>query len=327
MEISSLIPHIESLIFASDKPLTPTEITELINLAFGFMEDKVLEEQVNAALEGIVEKYNSEFYPFEVRQSGGGWQFLTKKEFHKTVAQLNGEKFLKRLSAAALETLAIIAYKQPITKGEIESIRGVSSDYSVQKLLEKELIIISGRNEKLPGHPLIYATSKSFMDYFGINSAEDLPKIREVLADQVVQGTLVNPEDFQTSGLLVTDDGELIEEQDGTGATTEAAPMQNVINGQVQNAPEEQDSADADEASAQDVSDDLSDENGDEDELSEADFPDDEQIEIRIEETSDEVEFTPDELDESSGDSAKGSEDDLLSDDETPSDKDVPDAP
>src|SRR5215207_2071287 len=187
MEISNLIPHIEALIFASEKPLTAAEITELLNLAFGFREDKIGEEQVQAWLEGIVEKYNSEFYPFEVRESGGGWQFLTKKDFHKTVAQLNGEKFLKRLSAAALETLAIVAYKQPVTKGEIEAIRGVSSDYAVQKLLEKELILITGRNEKLPGHPLVYATSKNFMDYFGINTPADLPKIREVLADQVVQ--------------------------------------------------------------------------------------------------------------------------------------------
>ena len=178
MEISTLIPHIEALIFASDKPLTALEITDLINQAFGFMEDKIVADQVDAAIEGIVEKYHSEFYPFEVLQSGGGWQFLTKKDFHKTVAQLNGEKFLKRLSAAALETLAIIAYKQPVTKGEIEAIRGVSSDYAVQKLLEKELIIISGRNEKLPGHPLVYGTSKNFMDYFGINSADDLPKIK-----------------------------------------------------------------------------------------------------------------------------------------------------
>jgi segregation and condensation protein B len=95
------------------------------------------------------------------------------------------------LSSAALETLSIIAYKQLVTKGEIESIRGVSSDYAVQKLLEKELIIISGRNEKMPGHPLVYSTSKNFMDYFGINSAEDLPKIKEVLADQVVEPTII----------------------------------------------------------------------------------------------------------------------------------------
>jgi segregation and condensation protein B len=212
MEISNLIPHIEALIFASDKPLTSLEITDLINQAFGFMEEKVVVDQVESSLEGIVEKYNSEFYPFEVRQSGGGWQFLTKKDYHKTVAQLNGEKFLKRLSAAALETLAIIAYKQPVTKGEIESIRGVSSDYAVQKLLEKELIIISGRNEKLPGHPLVYATSKNFMDYFGINTADDLPKIREVLADQIVEPTKVHHTDFeQSESLLVSEEGELVD--------------------------------------------------------------------------------------------------------------------
>ena len=223
MEITNLIPHIEALIFASDKPLTSLELTELVNNALGFMEDKITLDQVESSMEGIVEKYRSEFYSFEVRMSGGGWQFLTKKEFHKTVAQLNGDKFLKRLSAASLETLAIIAYKQPVTKGEIEAIRGVSSDYAVQKLLEKELIIISGRNEKLPGHPLVYSTSKTFMDYFGINSAEDLPKIKEVLAEQLVIPTVIkdvlttddedktqSPEEGDVL-LSVTETGELIE--------------------------------------------------------------------------------------------------------------------
>lgn len=218
MEISELIPHIESLIFASDKPLNSAEITELLNQAFGFMEEKMPVEQVDAAINGIVEKYSAEFYPFEVKQSGGGWQFLTKKEYHKTVAQLNGEKFLKRLSSAALETLAIVAYKQPVTKGEIEAIRGVSSDYAVQKLLEKELIIISGRNEKLPGHPLVYQTSKNFMDYFGINSPDDLPKIKEVLADQIVAPTVINHTDFeQSETLAVTDTGELISAEELEG--------------------------------------------------------------------------------------------------------------
>lgn len=195
MEITNLIPHIEALVFASEKPLTSLEITELVNNAFGFLEDKITLDQIESGLEGIVEKYNSEFYPFEVKQTGGGWQFLTKTEFHKTIAQLNGDKFMKRLSAAALETLAIIAYKQPVTKGEMEAIRGVSCDYAVQKLLEKELIVISGRNEKLPGHPLVYATSKNFMDYFGINSADDLPKIKEVLAEQLVEPTLIRSEE------------------------------------------------------------------------------------------------------------------------------------
>jgi segregation and condensation protein B len=220
MDISHIIPHIEALIFASDKPLTMLEITELINGAFGFMEDKVTTEQVETSMQGIVEKYNAEFYPFEVRESGGGWQFLTKRDFHKTVAQLNGDKFLKRLSNAALETLAIIAYKHPITKSEIESIRGVNSDYSIQKLLEKELIIISGRNEAMPGKPLVYATSKSFMDYFGLNNAEDLPKIREVLAEQMVEPTEManmfakdTPEAATPDEklLVVTEDGAIVE--------------------------------------------------------------------------------------------------------------------
>ena len=229
MEIANLIPHIEALIFASDKPLTTLELTELVNNAFGFMEDKISLDQVEAAVEGVHEKYGADYFPFELRQSGGGWQFLTKKEFHKTIAQLNGDKFLKRLSAASLETLAIIAYKQPVTKGEIEAIRGVSSDYAVQKLLEKELIIISGRNEKLPGHPLVYATSKNFMDYFGINTADDLPKIKEVLAEQLVEPTVMGEEQAETETgmqateekpaapdaetgetLVVTDNGELI---------------------------------------------------------------------------------------------------------------------
>lgn len=230
-DLTTLIPHIEALIFASDKPLTTLEITELVNNAFGFMEDKISLDQVESAIEGITEKYNSEFYPFEMRMSGGGWQFLTKKEFHKTVAQLNGDKFLKRLSAAAMETLAIVAYKQPVTKGEIEAIRGVSSDYAVQKLLEKELILICGRNEKLPGHPLLYSTSKTFMDYFGINSADDLPKIREILADQLVEPTIIKdtiPTETKQEGengeaqeetdllLSVTETGELIEKNEET---------------------------------------------------------------------------------------------------------------
>ena len=216
MTTSDLIPHIEALIFPSDKPLTTLEITELVDNALDLEDEKISLDNVESALEGITEKYSAGFYPFEVKQVGGGWQFLTRSAFHKTVAQLNGEKFLKRLSAASLETLAIIAYKQPVTKGEIESIRGVSCDYTVQKLLEKELIIISGRNEKAPGQPLLYSTSKNFMDYFGINSADELPKIKEVINEPVEPTNLKNtlfgkeakPEDPEL--LSVTETGELI---------------------------------------------------------------------------------------------------------------------
>jgi len=246
MEIGNIIPHIEALIFASEKPLTSMEITELINNAFGFMEEKLTLEQIQTSLDGIVEKYASEFYPFEVRESGGGWQFLTKKDYHKTVAQLNGEKFLKRLSSAALETLSIIAYKQPITKGEIEAIRGVSSDYSIQKLLEKELIIITGRNEDMPGKPLVYSTSKTFMDYFGINSPADLPKLKEVFADTLVEPTIITHSPGETlpeeggapvreegAPLVVSEEGELVEgaapEESDETPDTDAATVENAL--------------------------------------------------------------------------------------------------
>jgi segregation and condensation protein B len=214
METTNLIPHIEALIFASDKPLTIAEISELVNNCF---DESISTGQVETAIGQISEKYQSDEYPFEAVFCGGGWQFLTKKAYHATVAQLNGEKFLKRLSAASLETLAIIAYKQPVTKGEIEAIRGVSCDYAVQKLLEKELIVISGRNEKAPGQPLLYATSAGFMDYFGINSAEELPKIREVLAEQLTEPTILKTGTTAAeddAAFAVSEGGQLIEKTD-----------------------------------------------------------------------------------------------------------------
>ena len=216
MELSIIIPHIEALIFASDRPLSSLELVELVNNSQGFIEDRATLDQVEAAVEGIREKYNAEFYPFEVKASGGGWQFLTKKEFYKTVAQINGDKFLKRLSTATLETLAIIAYKQPITKGEMEAIRGVNCDYAVQKLLEKELIIISGRNEKLPGHPLVYSTSRTFMDYFGINSVDDLPKLKEIIPDEIINPTKVNENYVASEETEQEEDVIIIEEQTET---------------------------------------------------------------------------------------------------------------
>jgi segregation and condensation protein B len=196
MELSVIIPHIEALIFASEKPLAINDLVELLNNAMGFIEDRATAEQIEAAVNAIKEKYDSEFYAFGLVESGGGWQFLTKQDYHKTIAQLNGDKFLKKLSAASIETLSIIAYKQPVTKSEIELIRGVNCDYAVQKLLEKELIVISGRREDAVGKPLIYSTSKNFMDYFGINSADDLPKIKEILDQEITEATKIEREEI-----------------------------------------------------------------------------------------------------------------------------------
>lgn len=215
MELEQIILHTEALLFASERPLPTFEIIELLHNAYP--EDEWEGDKISVALQAIHEKYDAGFYPFELKETGGGYQFLTKKEFHQTVLQLNGDKYIKKLSAAAMETLSIIAYKQPVTKSEIEFIRGVSSDYSIQKLLEKELIIIAGRNEEAVGKPLIYATSRNFMDYLGINSTEQLPKLKEIVNLEVVmptdaqQAQPVDAQDSNLSKMLVDDKGELHE--------------------------------------------------------------------------------------------------------------------
>ncbi len=316
MEIGHIIPHIEALIFATDRPIGPVEITELINNAFGFMEDRITQEQVESAIEGIIEKYRSEFYPFELRESGGGWQFLTKKEYHKTVAQLNGEKFLKRLSPAALETLAIIAYKQPITKADIEAIRGVSCDYSIQKLLEKELIVITGRNEELPGKPLVYATSKTFMDYFGINSADELPKLKEVYDEHAVEPTMLSEQDnvqannestddeSEEGSFVVTETGELLVEAivEEENDTEEGAP--------IESPGDDDESGDEVEGVDEEAADD--DYMEEEEEIIEVDGIDEEEIDDEIfdEDDDDEVEDEEDVEDEDEDDGEEEEEDD-----------------
>jgi segregation and condensation protein B len=219
MELSLLMPHVEALVFASERPLSLLELTDYLGQA---LEVPLIGKQVEAALEAIEEKYGADFYPFGLVQTGGGYQFLTKPDFHRTVLQLNGDKHIKKLSTSALETLAIIAYKQPVTKGDIEGIRGVSADYSIQKLLEKELIVIAGRDEESVGKPLIYATSRHFMDYLGINSPAELPPLRELALPETAEPTAASeavPEDAIPSEpkLMVAEDGSLQGDIDEVG--------------------------------------------------------------------------------------------------------------
>lgn len=208
MTIEQLMPHIEALVFASERPITLMELADMLGQTF---DEPIEGERIAACIDAIREKYDVEYYPFGLREIGGGYQFLTKKEFHKTVLQLNGDKHIKKLSVSAMETLAIIAYKQPIAKSEIEFIRGVSVDYSIQKLLEKELIVIAGRNENAVGKPLVYATSKNFMDYLGINTPADLPALKDILNIEIVVPTDASeaePGEQQTP-VMVEADGSL----------------------------------------------------------------------------------------------------------------------
>ena len=142
-------------------------------------EADVPDKDIQEALAKLQEKYKSEEFSFEVIKSGGGYQFLTKPAYQSSIGIYLKQQSKKRLSTSALETLSIIAYKQPVTKAEIEQIRGVNCDYSVQKLLEKNLVEIRGKAETI-GRPLIYGTSEKFMDYFGINELSELPTPKDI---------------------------------------------------------------------------------------------------------------------------------------------------
>ena len=173
--MDSLETKIESLIFCSPKPIKISEIKEIIKENDGNIYQ---EKQIHNLLNSLIKKYDDDSYSFKIVESGGGFQFLTKNKFSRLNEILLKQQSKRRLSISALETLSIIAYKQPVTKSEIERIRGVNCDYTIQKLLDKELIEIEGKSEKV-GRPLIYGTSVKFMDYFGINSLNQLPTIKD----------------------------------------------------------------------------------------------------------------------------------------------------
>lgn len=174
---------IESLIFASDEPIQAQEIIKAIKEIDG-SETSITPSDVEKSVSELNEKYSSDDSSFKILSIADGYVFGTKPEYAKYVGYLSNEKTKRRLSQAALETLAIIAYKQPITKPEIESIRGVNSDYMINTLLEKILITIKGRSETI-GRPLLYGTTPEFLKYFGINKISDLPKPREI--DEIIK--------------------------------------------------------------------------------------------------------------------------------------------
>lgn len=168
--------YIEALVFASEQSIRVEEIIYCLQAAF---ERDFTPDEINRGLANIKNKYLNEKMAIELVNVNNGYQFLTKKNYHPVISLLQLQRSKKKLSQAALETLAIIAYKQPITKTEVEQIRGVNCDYSIQKLLEKELIAINGKSDTI-GKPILYGTSPLFMDYFGINNITELPQIKEL---------------------------------------------------------------------------------------------------------------------------------------------------
>lgn len=144
---------------------------------------EVPQDDILQAIERLEKKFEDPSFSFQIYKISGGYQFLTKPAYQSSIGILLKNRSKKRLSTSALETLSIIAYKQPIAKPNLEQIRGVNCDYTIQKLLEKELIEIKGKSESV-GRPLLYGTSDRFMNYFGLNSLKDLPSPKDFLPEE-----------------------------------------------------------------------------------------------------------------------------------------------
>ncbi len=166
-----LIQHVEALIFASPEPLSVNDIETCLSELWAL---EVPLGDIEACIVDLQLKYQRPDVAFGLFKQAGGYQFLSKSNYHPAIQILLKQSSKKQLSKSALETLSIVAYKQPITKPDIEQIRGSNSDYAIQKLLDRELVEIVGKADT-PGKPILYGTTAKFMEYFGINSLQDLP--------------------------------------------------------------------------------------------------------------------------------------------------------
>ena len=168
---NNIIATIEALIFASDLPLTIQKIKDIL--------DGIGAREIRKAVETLNKRYAEQQSALQIIEVAGGFQMVTRPQFADFIAKLYKARQGQRLTQKALETLAIVAYKQPITKQEIEHIRGVNVDAVMRTLIERNLVTVVGR-EKAPGNPLLYGTTREFLEYFGLKSLDDLPKLKEI---------------------------------------------------------------------------------------------------------------------------------------------------
>ncbi|GAB1371642.1 SMC-Scp complex subunit ScpB [Candidatus Kapaibacterium sp.] len=222
---------LQSLIFSSEEPLSTKQISNMLvysDLAVQEQNDdsseydSVIElENFNSEymIDSIINEINSDLsvsnIPFRIKLIAGGWQFAIQSEYGKLINQHFKVKVKKKLSQAALETLAVICYKQPISKPEIEQIRGVNSNEVVNTLIDKNLIKIAGRAESL-GKPLLYSTTQEFLRIFGLNSLEELPKLKEI-----EEFVLSLPENEEPEFVLKIDESDILTD-DNTESDTVA---------------------------------------------------------------------------------------------------------
>ena len=183
----SLKGVIEALLFASPKPLSARELVQVLKAAAEYLEEdnpvpqfaEVKEPDVKAILAELAHEYTELGRAFQLVEQVSGWQLASRPEYRVWVRQLFPDLRPARLSAPALETLAIIAYRQPITRADIEAIRGVAVEGLIQKLLDAGLVKIAGRAD-IPGRPLLYETTQHFMEHFGLKTLDELPNAVEL---------------------------------------------------------------------------------------------------------------------------------------------------
>jgi len=162
---------IEALLFVSKQPLSLDKLAGII--------DEFTRDQIKDALERLSKEYDEAGAAIRIEAVAGGYHMLTRKEYAPWLLRLYKQKRSEKLTPASLETLAIIAYKQPITRANMEAIRGVNCDYSIRQLLERDLIRVAGHAKEL-GRPIQYGTTKKFLEHFGLDNIKDLPAIEDI---------------------------------------------------------------------------------------------------------------------------------------------------
>jgi segregation and condensation protein B len=179
--VTTTAKHIlEAMLFASDEPLSAKQLLEVLNQSYASVETTAFTlEQILEFVAQLNQEYDAQQRAFHIIAIAEGFQFATRPQFAHWLGELFKEKIKRRLSPSALETLAIVAYKQPVSKPEIESIRGVNADYVMSSLLERNLITIVGRASTI-GRPLLYGTTEQFLHHFGLKNLKDLPRLREI---------------------------------------------------------------------------------------------------------------------------------------------------
>ncbi len=182
MDIQEIKPILEAVLFASDRSLTAEELTE----AF---QDDITVSSIKTALAELAKEYEAEGRGFMLKEIAGGYQILTHERLSADLKRFYTSREKKKLSPASLETLSVVAYKQPVTKADIEFVRGVNVDGPLRTLLEKNMIKIAGRKE-VPGRPILYGTTKDFLAHFGLNSLKELPPLSEFTEKDIDQALL-----------------------------------------------------------------------------------------------------------------------------------------